>query len=61
MSLIKKGVLKKYIKGLDTSNVISSISKDVYESMDKAIDNMLVDAIRRAWMNNRRTLFGRDI
>jgi len=61
VKLIVKNNLKAAVKELDRENSITSISGDVAIELQKKVDKLLEDGIKRAKANNRRTLLGRDL
>jgi len=58
--LIIKNNIKQAVREIDKENSISSISGDVAVELQKKIEELLENAVKRAKANNRRTLFGRD-
>jgi histone H3/H4 len=61
LGLIIKNNIKKVIRELDKENSISSVSQDVSHALERKVEEVLSDAIKRAKLNNRRTLQARDI
>ena len=61
VKLIVKNNIKAAIKEIDKNNNISSVSGDVAIELQKKVDAILEDGIKRAKLNNRRTLLGRDL
>ena len=61
VKLIVKDNIKSAIKELDKENSISSVAGDVSVELQKKVDDILENAIKRARANNRRTLLGRDL
>lgn len=59
--LIVKNNLKAAVKELDKDNNISSVASDVAIELQKKVDALLEEGIKRAKSNNRRTLLGRDL
>lgn len=59
--LIKANNIKKVVKELDKDGQIGNIAGDVAVELNKLIEEILNNGIRRAKANNRRTLFGRDL
>ncbi|MFA5992146.1 MAG: hypothetical protein WC796_00390 [Candidatus Pacearchaeota archaeon] len=60
-NLIKANNIKKAVEELDKDKSIGSISGDVAIELNKKVEHLLNEAIKRAKSNNRRTLFGRDL
>jgi len=61
MVLIVKSNIKKVVKELDKENVVSSIAEEVGTALERKVENILEDAIKRAKANGRRTLQARDL
>lgn len=61
MGLIIKSNIRKVVKELDKENGISSVADEVETSLERKVENILVDAIKRAKENKRRTLQARDL
>ena len=61
MTLIVKSNIKKVVKELDKENSVSSIAEEVGMALEKKLEDVLTDAIKRAKANSRKTLQARDI
>jgi len=61
MALIVKSNIKKVVKELDKENKISSISEEVGTALERKVEEILRDAIKRANANKRRTIQARDL
>jgi len=61
MSLIVKSNIRKVVKDLDKENAISSVAEEVGPALERKNEEILLDAIKRAKANNRKTLQARDI
>ena len=61
MSLIVKSNIKKVVKELDKENSVSSVADEVGMVLDKKVEEILDNAIKRAKANKRRTLQARDL
>ena len=61
MALIVKSNIKKVVGELDKEKAVSSIAEEVGMAMEKKVEDMLADAIKRAKANGRRTLQARDL
>lgn len=61
MSLINKSAIRPRVKELDKENSISSVADEVETELDKKVDDILAEAIKRAKANKRRTLQARDL
>ncbi|MBI2628490.1 hypothetical protein HYW74_00210 [Candidatus Pacearchaeota archaeon] len=59
--LIKTNNIKETIESLDKDKSISSVATDVAVELEKKVEQVIIDAIKRAKANNRRTLLGRDL
>lgn len=61
MALIVKSNIKKVVKELDKENSVSSVAEEVGMALERKVEEMLRDAIKRAKENKRRTLQARDL
>ena len=61
MPLIIKSNIRKVVKELDKENSISSVAEEVELRLEKKVEDILSDAIKRASANGRRTLQSRDL
>ncbi len=61
MGLIVKSNIKKVVKELDKENAVSSVAEEVGMAMERKVEDMLTEAIKRAKANGRRTLQARDL
>jgi len=61
MALIVKSNIKKTVSELDKDNSVSSVAEEVGMALERKVEEVLRDAIKRAKANNRRTLQARDI
>jgi len=61
MALIVKSNIKKTVKELDKENAVSSVAEEVGMAMERKVEDMLSEAIKRAKANGRRTLQARDL
>ncbi len=61
MALIIKSNIRKVVKELDKENSISSVADEVETALERKVENILSDAIKRAKGNKRRTLQARDL
>ncbi len=61
MALIVKSNIKKVVKELDKENAVSSIAEEVGTALERKVEEVLRNAIKRAKENKRRTLQARDI
>ena len=61
MSLIVKSNIRKVVKELDKENEISSVADEVGIALERKVENILIDAIKRAKENKRKTLQSRDL
>lgn len=61
MPLIIKSNIRKVVKELDKENSISSVADEVETALERKVEDVLVDAIKRAQANKRRTLQARDL
>jgi len=61
MTLIAKSNIKKVVKELDKENSVSSVAEEVGTALERKVEEVLRDAIKRAKENKRRTLQARDL
>ncbi len=61
MSLIVKSNIRKVVKELDKENAVSSVADEVGMALERKVEELLIDAIKRAKANKRRTLQARDL
>jgi len=61
MGLIVKSNIKKVVKDLDKENAVSSIAEEVEMALERKVEELLIEAIKRAKANKRRTLQARDL
>lgn len=59
--LIVKSNIKKIVRELDKENSVSSVAEEVGMALEKKVENLLEEAIKRTKANNRRTLQARDL
>ncbi|MBT96705.1 MAG: DUF1931 family protein [Candidatus Pacearchaeota archaeon] len=61
MPLIVKSNIKKVVKELDKENAVSSVAEEVSIALERKTEDLLINAIKRAKANGRRTLQARDL
>lgn len=61
MGLIVKSNIKKVVKELDKENSVSSVAEEVGMALEKKVEDVLSEGIKRAKENGRRTLQARDL
>jgi|TARA_Y100000310_G_scaffold141354_1_gene140785 histone H3/H4 len=61
MSLIVKSNIKKVVKELDKENAVSSVAEEVGMALERKVEELLENAIKRSKANGRRTLQARDL
>ncbi|MBS3094700.1 NFYB/HAP3 family transcription factor subunit [Candidatus Pacearchaeota archaeon] len=59
--LIIKSNIRPKVKELDKENAISSVADEVERELERKVEDMLSEAIKRAKANGRRTLQSRDL
>ena len=59
--LIIKNNIKKAVQELDKEKQITSVADEVAGALAMKMEDVLRDAIRRAKLNNRKTLLARDV
>jgi len=61
MSLIIKSNIRKTVKDLDKENSVTSVAEEVGTALERKVEEILINGIKRAKANNRRTLQSRDL
>ncbi len=61
MGLIVKSNIKKVIKELDKEKSVSSVAEEVGMALERKVEELLSEGIKRAKANGRRTLQARDL
>jgi histone H3/H4 len=61
MGLIIKSNIRPRVKELDKENAISSVADEVETELERKVEDILNEAIKRAKANGRRTLQARDL
>jgi histone H3/H4 len=61
MTLINKSKIREIVKKLDAEGSITSVAEEVETEMEKKVEEMLVNGIKRAKANQRKTLLARDL
>jgi len=61
MALIIKSNIRKVVKDLDKENSISSVADEVSTALERKVEDILSDGIKRAQANGRKTLQARDL
>ena len=61
MGLIVKNNIRKVVKELDREDSVSSVAEEVGIALEKKVEGLLENAIKRAQANGRRTLQARDL
>ncbi len=61
MALIVKSNIRKTVKELDKENAVSSVADEVGTALERKVEEILQDAIKRAKANGRRTIQARDL
>ena len=61
MALIVKNNIRKVVKELDKENAVSSVADEVGLALERKVEGILDDAIKRAKANGRRTVQARDL
>ena len=61
MALIIKSNIKKVIKELDKENSVTSVAEEVEMALERKVEDILSEGIKRARANGRRTLQSRDL
>ena len=53
--------IKEIVKKLDEEDIVKNISEELGDALDKVVEEILRQAIKRAKANQRKTLFARDL
>ncbi len=61
MALVIKSNIRKVVKELDKENAISSVADEVGTALERKVEEILSEGIKRAKANNRKTLQARDL
>ena len=61
MSIIVKSNIRKLVKDLDKENEISSVADEVGIALERKVEQLVSDGIKRAKANGRKTLQARDL
>ncbi len=61
MALVVKSNIKKVIREFDKENSISSVAEEVGTALERKVEDLLAEGIKRAKANGRRTLQARDL
>lgn len=61
MGLIIKSNIRKVVKDLDKEDSVSSVADEVETALERKVEDLLTEAIKRAKANGRRTLQARDL
>ncbi|MFH1365188.1 MAG: histone-like protein [archaeon] len=61
MVLIIKSNIKKVVKELDKENSVTSVAEEVETALERKVEEILAEGIKRARANGRRTLQARDL
>jgi len=61
MGLIVKSNIKKVVNELDKEKAVSSVAEEVGMALERKVEDLLAEGIKRAKANGRRTLQARDL
>ena len=61
MSIIVESNIRKVVKDLDKEDAISSVADEVETALERKVEDILAEGIKRAKANNRKTLQARDL
>ncbi len=61
MALVIKSNIRKAVRELDKENAVSSVAEEVGMALERKVEEILEDAIKRAKANKRRTIQARDL
>ena len=60
-NLIIKSNIKKKLEEIDKEKKITSVSDEVGRELEKKVEDILREGVKRAEANNRKTLMARDL
>ena len=60
-NIIVKSKIKEVVRQLDEEGNVNNIAEEVGEALDKKVEEILTEAVKRAKANQRKTLFARDL
>lgn len=61
MSIIVKSNIKKVVNDLDKEKAVTSVAEEVGTALERKVEQILEEGIKRAKANGRRTLQARDL
>lgn len=61
MGLIIKSNIRKVVRDFDRENEITSVADEVENALERKVEDILREGIKRAKANGRRTLQARDL
>jgi histone H3/H4 len=61
MALIIKSNIKKVVTELDKEKNVTSVAEEVETALERKVEEILAEGIKRARANGRRTLQARDL
>jgi histone H3/H4 len=61
MGIIVKSNIRHLVKELDKDNSISSVAEEVGTALERKVEDILREGIKRAKENKRKTLQARDL
>lgn len=61
MGIIVKSNVRKTVMDLDKENAISSVAEEVARKLERRVEEIIQEGIKRAKENGRRTLQARDL
>ncbi|MBS3076448.1 NFYB/HAP3 family transcription factor subunit [Candidatus Pacearchaeota archaeon] len=59
--LIIRSNIKKIVRELDKDNSVPNVAEEVGRALERKTEEILIEAIKRAKENGRRTLQARDL
>ncbi|MDD5194015.1 MAG: hypothetical protein PHF67_05555 [Candidatus Nanoarchaeia archaeon] len=59
--LIIRSKIREFVKRLDKEGNVTSVAEEVESELDKKVEELLIQGIKRAKANQRRTLLARDL
>lgn len=59
--IIVRSKIKEVVKKVDEEKVVNNIAEEVGVELDKKVEELLGNAVKRAKANQRKTLLARDL
>jgi N-acetylglucosamine kinase-like BadF-type ATPase len=60
-SIINKSRIRELVREFDKENSVTSVAEEVERELEKKVEELIINGIKRAKANQRRTLLARDL